>query len=129
MRQPSAGTLGGGWGGPHILDRPHAKRYAARRAFLLSEAAAEKTQAPLMLAAAHLAGFRAAVAGRDFDRPFGAFARLVDGSGFAHDDAWARGYRRGSQALTEGRNHASDYAESYDSMRAAGTCGDWREAK
>ena len=31
-RTPSASTLGGGWGGPALLQRPHAERYAARRA-------------------------------------------------------------------------------------------------
>lgn len=31
-RIPGPGTLGGGWGGPSPLDRPHSERQAVRRA-------------------------------------------------------------------------------------------------
>jgi hypothetical protein len=37
-RIPSPYSFGGGWGGPSNLDKPHAERYAARRAHLSTRA-------------------------------------------------------------------------------------------
>ena len=41
-RTPSASTLGGGWGGPATLAKPHAERYAVRRATVNTPAERER---------------------------------------------------------------------------------------